>query len=140
LYKEEGFSGDSCLKILKILSSQQDDVPADDQIYTDFSELGKMKLLGINKFSMPDMIIFLDVAPEVSIERIEMRGQHKQVHETHEKLGKLREAYLHTCRVAQKDFHIPTLIIEGSDTRENILEHARIFINRQISKESEAHE
>jgi deoxyadenosine/deoxycytidine kinase len=129
LYKEEGFSGDSCLKILKILSSQNNDVPVDDQIYDDFKELGKLESLKINRFGMPDLIIFLDVLPAVSIERIEMRGQHKQVHETPEKLGKLREAYLHTCGVAQNDFGIPTMIIEGSDTRENILEYAKRFIN-----------
>jgi deoxyadenosine/deoxycytidine kinase len=140
IYKEDRFTEDSCLKILKILSSQQNDVPAHDKIYDDFSELRKVKFLGINKFNMPDMIIFLDVAPEVSIGRIEQRGQNKQVHETPEKLGKLRKAYKHTCKVAKEYFDIPTLIVEGNDTRENILKNARDFISQQMSHENQLYE
>jgi len=51
-------------------------------------------------------MIFLDVPAEICIGRIESRGEDKQVHETTEKLTRLRDAYLLICDVLTEQAHI----------------------------------
>jgi len=78
-------------------------------------------------------VIFLDVEPNIAINRINKRREKKQVHETEEKLTKLREAYLKTCRVIKRDLGIPTYILAGNDTVENVNNSAFNFINKHMS-------
>ena len=75
------------------------------------------------------MSFFNDVSgtPKSAIERIEKRGQKRQVHETDEKLSKLRHAYLKTCKVIDCDLSIPTYILAGNDSIENITNSAVKF-------------
>jgi len=80
--------------------------------------------------NLPDIVIFLNVEPNTAIDRIDKRGQKKQVHETEEKLTKLRNAYLITCEVVQKELGIPTYIIAGNDTIDNITDSAVDFIKK----------
>ena len=63
---------------------------------------------------LPDAVIMLYVAPAVSMQRIESRGEQMQVHETEEKLAKLREGYLLVIQVVEKDFNIPIRILDGA--------------------------
>ena len=67
---------------------------ANDPLFKEFPELKLMKRLGLAHLSLPDAVIFIDVLPKVSMARIRARGERIQVHETEEKLGRLREAYL----------------------------------------------
>ena len=60
----------------------------------------------IGNLHKPDVMIFLDVPAEVCISRIESRGEDKQVHETTEKLTRLRDAYLLICDVLAEQAHI----------------------------------
>ena len=80
--------------------------------------------------NLPDIVIFLDVEPSIAIDRIDKRGQKKQVHETEEKLTKLRHAYLITCKVIQRELGIPTCILAGNDTINNITNSAADFISK----------
>ena len=136
LYKEKFFNENVCLKAIKILSSKDEDIARDDQIYKDFSELSALKKLRLTHLNIPDIVIFLDVDPGIAINRINNRGQKKQVHETEEKLSKLRNAYLITCRVIQKELGIPTFILAGNDTINNITDSAASFINKHISEKN----
>ena len=92
-----------------------------------------MKKLRLTHLNLPDIVIFLDVDPAIAINRIDKRGEKKQVHETVEKLSKLRSAYLCTCKVIQKELGIPTLVLDGNNTIANIAGAAADFINKQIS-------
>jgi len=136
LYKEEGFNEVACLKGLKVLTSTDEEISNDDKIYKDFSELKLLKKLRLNHFNLPDMIIFLDVEPEIAIERIKKRGEKEQVHETPEKLGKLRNAYLSACTVIQNNLNIPTLILAGNDSIQNITDSATEFIAKHMKPKS----
>lgn len=135
LYKEKYFNEEMCSKVLKVLSANDKDVLKDDPVFTQFSELEKMKKIKLNNFNLPDMVIFLDIDPKVSVERINKRGENIQVHETFEKLSKLREAYHVTCKVAQNDLNISVSIIEGENSVKDIEDMATSFVLKNINTE-----
>ena len=137
LYKEELFNEAVCVKAIKILCSRGDDIPPDDPIYTDFSELNKLKKIGLAKFDLPEIVLFLDVDPEIAISRINKRGEKKQVHEKEEKLAKLRSAYLSICKILSDNFDIPTLIIAGDNSIEKTTDTAIDFINIHLKEEKD---
>jgi len=132
LYKENFFNDDVLLKAIKILSSRNEGIRKDDPIYKDIPELSALKKLGLTHLNLPDIVVFLDVAPKIAMERIEKRGQKKQVHETEEKLGKLRHAYLKTCKVVERDLNIPTFILTGNASIDNITNAAVNFTKMNL--------
>jgi len=134
LYKEKYFNENVCLKAIKILSSSDKEISKDDQIFKDFPELSILKKLGLTHLNLPDIVIFLDVEAKIAIDRINKRGEKKQVHETEEKLTKLRNAYHIVCDVIQKDMNIATLILNGNNTIDNITDSANQFITDHIGK------
>ena len=91
LYRSELMSTEFCARAMAILAGTGS---TKDPLFREFPELRVMKRLGLTRLSLPDAVIFLDVPPAVSMERIRSRGEKMQVHETEEKLGRLREAYL----------------------------------------------
>jgi len=132
LYKEEFFNEDILLKAIKILSSYENGIRRDDPIFKDIPELSALKKLGLTHLNLPDLVIFLDVEPQIAIERIKKRGQKRQVHETEEKLSKLRFAYVKTCEVIKRDLNIPTYVLAGNDTLENITNSAVKFAKSEL--------
>jgi diacylglycerol kinase family enzyme/thymidylate kinase len=60
-------------------------------------QLPLVNLLGLSRFSPPDLIFLLDIDPEVAMERIRARGRPLQVHETADFLGKLGRDYGRVC-------------------------------------------
>ena len=120
LYKEEFFNETMCLKVINILTSLNKDIRRDDQIFKIFPELSVLKRLGLAHLNMPDIVIFLDVEPEIALSRIETRERKKQVHETIEKLAKLRTAYSIMCKAIKNNMNITTYILPGNDTIRNI--------------------
>jgi len=135
LYKEELFNDEVCHKAIQILCSKDETIAKDDPIYTDFPELSALKKIKLNNMNLPDLVLFLDVDPEVAIERINKRGEAKQVHETHEKLKKLRKAYLLTCKVIEEKMNVPVCILEGDNTIEETVDTTHNFIQNHIKKE-----
>lgn len=75
LYKEHAFDKDVCKKAIRILSSKDAKIEKNDPIYKDFSELLFLKKLGLNKLQLPDIVFFLDVPPQIAMERIDQRGE-----------------------------------------------------------------
>ena len=138
LYKEKLFNEALCVKAIKILCSRGDDISPDDPIYTDFPELKKLKKIGLTKFDLPEIVLFLDVDPGVAISRINERGKKKQVHEKEEKLARLRGAYLSICKILSDNFDIPTLIIAGDNSIEKTTDTAFDFINIHLKEEKKS--
>jgi deoxyadenosine/deoxycytidine kinase len=132
LYKEKFFKEPVLLKAIKILSSRDEGIAKDDPIYKDIPELSALKKLGLTHLNLPEIVIFLDVEPKIAIDRIEKRGQKRQVHETEDKLSKLRHAYLKTCKVIERDLSIPTCILTGNDTIETITNSAIKFTRMNL--------
>ena len=85
-----------------------------------------MKKLHLNHLNIPDVIIFLDVDPEVSIKRIMSRGETVQAHENVEKLSKLRKAYHMVCNILEKNS--PVYRVQGDIEMEQLTQEAATFI------------
>lgn len=134
LYKEDLFNESVCSKAIKILTGADEGIARDDQIYRDFPELSALKTIKLTHLTLPDLVILIDADPAVADARIETRGEKKQVHETEEKLTKLRNAYLRVCAVAQTDFKIPTLVLNGELTSSEMKSSSLDFIHTNFGK------
>ncbi|MGK7917481.1 MAG: 1-acyl-sn-glycerol-3-phosphate acyltransferase [Prochloraceae cyanobacterium] len=118
LYHEEFFNTEVCAKALAILSGEKGYLKT-DPIFRQFPELGALCKLKLNHMHMPDVVIFLDVSPEVSLERIASRAEALQAHENIEKLTKLRDAYHLVCDALEQ--RCPTYRLDGNKSLEKLL-------------------
>jgi 1-acyl-sn-glycerol-3-phosphate acyltransferase len=120
LYREEAFDDAVCLSALKILGGRATSVGEDDPIFGTFPELVALKRLHLTRMVVPDAVVFLDVDPAVSLERILSRGETRQVHETEEKLGKLQGGYRMVCRVLEEGLGSPARTLDGHQNLETV--------------------
>jgi 1-acyl-sn-glycerol-3-phosphate acyltransferase len=127
LYRPDQMSVDFCARTMTILTGGGS---ARDPLFGEFPELKVMKRLGLTRLAMPDTVIFLDVPPTVSMARIESRGERMQVHETEEKLGRLREAYLLAVEAAGERLGLPAFVLDGDRDLESIVADARRTVER----------
>jgi 1-acyl-sn-glycerol-3-phosphate acyltransferase len=137
LYKEEYFDTEACSKAIRILTGKREAIIKDDPIFTKFHELAALKRFRLDHMRLPDAVILLDVAPVVSTRRIQGRGEQRQVHETEEKLAKLREGYLLVTHVVEKEFNMPTLILDGESEIDKVAASAIEFVRELNLKEPE---
>jgi 1-acyl-sn-glycerol-3-phosphate acyltransferase len=126
LYKEQGFDPEFCGRALGVLSGRER-VKGSDLIARRFPELHWLQRLGLNHLSMPDAAIFIDVDAAEAVSRIEARGDTRQVHETADKLARLRDAYIAVCEVAAERFDLPVLRLDGTRPREELASAAAEF-------------
>jgi len=130
LYREESTDEATCLAVLRILSGRDPAVPVDDPVYRAFPELETWQRLRLARLSVPDAVLFLDVDPIVSMERIHSRGERRQVHETVEKLARLRSGYGTVCRVLERDLGVPARALEGEREVGDVLASALVELRR----------
>ena len=128
LYREDAFDEDMCRSTLGVLSGRT--VAADDPVFAMFPELAALKRLGLTHLAVPDAVLFLDVAPAVSMERIHSRGEPTQVHETEEKLGRLRDGYRMVCTVLERDLGCPARILDGHRPLVEVADAAIVELRR----------
>lgn len=128
LYREEYFDTEVCSKAIRILTGKREAIRKDDPIFVKFHELAALRRFRLDHMRLPDAVIMLDVAPAVSIQRIKNRGEQRQVHETEEKLAKLREGYLLVTQVVEKEFNIPTRILDGESEIDKVTASAIEFV------------
>jgi adenylate kinase family enzyme len=126
LYHEECFNEQVCAKALRVLTGN-DDLPKNDRIFKQIPELNALRKLNLNHLHLPDAVVFLDVDPEVSIERIKSRGQTVQAHEDSEKLTKLSKAYNMVCDVLQET--VPVCRLKGNNDLDQLVQQAHEFVN-----------
>jgi 1-acyl-sn-glycerol-3-phosphate acyltransferase len=137
LYREDCFNREFCELAMGILSGNEGGIAAGGEIYRQFPELTAMKRLGLTRLKIPDLVIFLDVEPAVAMSRILGRGERVQVHETEEKLAKLRRAYLLTITALTGRFKVPALRLEGDREIETIMAEAKKFIREKRGERDE---
>jgi 1-acyl-sn-glycerol-3-phosphate acyltransferase len=137
LYKGDSVDEDVCADAIRVLSGREDAPERGDAIYTRFPELDAMRKGKLTAMRIPDAVIMLDVQPEVSMERIASRGEKVQVHESVEKLARLREGYLMVCRVMERTFGQPVLIIDGKQDLKTVKAQALEFIQKTKGKRSD---
>lgn len=136
LYNKESFDDEICSKAISVLTGHESHIPRKNAIYRQFPELAYLRYLRLNTMILPDLVIYIDTAPETACQRIDSRGERKQVHENVEKLTELREAYLTVCDMIRRQLNIPVLIIDGEHPREEVASQAYEFISTQMSRES----
>ena len=136
LYKEQYVTEEICSKAIGILTSKNGSVNKNDPIFKQFHELVSLKHFKLNHLTLPEKVVFIDVDPAIACQRIEKRGEIKQVHETEEKLSKLRQAYHMVCRVIQEDWTIHVGVISGNESLENVIERAFAFIHSDCSQDN----
>ncbi|MBU1693974.1 MAG: 1-acyl-sn-glycerol-3-phosphate acyltransferase [Verrucomicrobia bacterium] len=127
LFHEEFFNAEVCSKALDILSGKDDRLKK-DPIFEQFPELKALRKLNLNHLHLPDAVIFLDVDPEVSMQRIASRGEAVQAHENTEKLTKLRAAYHLVCDVLEQSR--PVCRLSGDKSLEQLTQEAAAFIKK----------
>lgn len=132
LYKKETIDRNTCTTALAVLSGRGQNIRHDDPIFERFPELAHLKRLGLTKLALPDIVILIDLPSETACQRIEARGEQKQVHETSEKLNRLRRAYLQVCEVVEKDWHVSVAIMNGEQTRESLCSSSIEFVKKSI--------
>jgi 1-acyl-sn-glycerol-3-phosphate acyltransferase len=137
LYSEEYVDTDVCAKAIRILVGEREAIKKDDPIFNKFHELAALRRFKLDHMRLPDAAIFLDVAPAVSIQRIQSRSEQRQVHETEEKLAKLREGYLLVTQVVEKEFNIPTRILDGESDLDKVTAAAIEFAKGSSPREPE---
>jgi len=140
LYKEDMLDHKTCAKAIRILAGRDADIPRDDSVTAQFPELLTFRRYKLNRLMLPDIVIFLDVPPDVAYGRISTRGEQKQVHETEDKLGMLRKGYLMVCDVLKRELAIPTMTINGDDSLDSITETAVAFVRKSMDLEAASNE
>jgi len=125
LYRSELMSAGFCARAIAILCGQGS---ARDPMFKEFPELKVMKRLDLTRLAIPDAVLFLDIPPTVSMARIRKRGEKMQVHETEEKLGRLREAYLLVVEAAREHMGLPAFILDGDRDPDSIAAKARRLV------------
>jgi len=136
IYKKDTIDQNTCSAALAILSGREGNIGHDDPIFDSFPELAHLKRLGLTKMALPDIVVLIDLPPEMACQRIDARGEQKQVHETVDKLDRLRRAYLQVCEVVQKDWHIPVVILDGKQTREDLCRASIEFMRKPTGVET----
>ncbi len=137
LYKDEKMDAECCSKAIAVLSGMGTKVPRNDPLFDRYPELGKLKRIGIGRMSMPTTAIFIDISPKEACRRIEERGEDRQVHETEEKLGRLRDGYRLVCDVIRKEWNVPVLVLDGARPQEEILGECLSFLGVFAAKETD---
>ena len=79
---------------------------------TDFEWVRAMNL-SCPEIRVPDMCIFLDLTPEQSLERINARGESKEIYETEEKLTAVRNKFFAAFALLEKDEKIAIVSAKG---------------------------
>ncbi len=137
LYKDDPMDARSCSKAIAVLSGKGTHVPRSDPLFDQYPELLQLKRLGVNRLSLPHSAIFIDTSPEEACRRITKRGEDRQVHETPERLARLRSGYQLVCGVIKDEWKVPVLVVDGANTREEILDECLAFVSRSTLEEAD---
>jgi len=119
------------LKAIDVLTGG-DKFTKDNSIFSHYPELLALRKLNLNHLHMPDITLFLDIDPAISLQRIHSRGENVQAHENLEKLTKLRAAYHVVCDVLSKSNSVFRL--QADTDIEQIGQEAVQFIMTIIGK------
>ena len=134
LYRPELLDETFCAQAIGVLSGTGRRGPDRARLEREFPELKTMQRLGLTRLSLPDIVFFLDVDPAVSMQRIRSRGEAMQVHETEEKLDRLRTAYRLVMTTCDRQFGVPAFTIDGAGSVEEIVTEARRVLSGIIEQ------
>lgn len=86
-------------------------------------------LYNVNReFRLPDLTIFIDISPDISITRIEAGREKREVFEKRETLGKVRKAYMNLA----KRFRFK--VVNGEQSREDIGKEVSLIVSKFLTR------
>lgn len=135
LYKPSQFDAETCAKMIDVLTGKLDRTQPGNRVFKDFPELRHLRRFRLTHLRCPDVVVFLDLDPAVACKRIRSRGERQQVHETEEKLAKLRSAYLDVCDVVERELQVPTTRVDADRTVERISDEIVNFCQCALKRE-----
>jgi 1-acyl-sn-glycerol-3-phosphate acyltransferase len=135
LYKGDAIDDQTWADAIGLLAGKKINPDRERSMYNLFPEARYLKQLKLNRLSLPDVVIFLDIPPTIACERIGGRGERRQVHETEEKLTALRSAYIKVCGLVEQNWNTPVMIISGEKSREESTAEAVEFITSTLTAE-----
>ena len=132
LYRDHKLNEETLTKAMRILSGQGRMFTRNDPIFKQLLELQLLQRIGQSRIASPDAVIFIDVSPAVANERILCRGEQRQVHETEEKLSRLREGYLKVCEVIHDALNVPVRIVDGHGSLDEVAEESLEYLQKWL--------
>jgi hypothetical protein len=123
LYREGNLTEEFAARALGVLSGRERPSRG-DPLLEGFPEMRILHGLGLTRLRVPDAVIWLDLDPKIAMDRITSRGEHRQVHETEEKLARLRGAYAMVGRVIERMWAVPYLRLDGEAAPEDLVRRA----------------
>jgi len=129
LYKSDLLQADTCARAIGILTGKVHPESKSDPIYEILPELKTIQRLRLNKMVLPEECLFLDVSPANACVRIQARAERLQIHETKDKLSRLREAYLQACKAAEEQWHVKVHYINANSALEDVLQSSQQAIS-----------
>ncbi|MEE8577279.1 MAG: hypothetical protein V3T31_08480, partial [candidate division Zixibacteria bacterium] len=118
LYSPDELDQSTMNKAIALLTHHGEQFDHSDPIFKQFPELTTIQRLHFDRFSMPEVAVLIDIDPKIACHRISSRGEERQIHETEEKLSRLRQAYLKVCEVVSGNWPTPVTIVDGDLSRE----------------------
>lgn len=104
-YHPQFFEREQCLKAMYYLSGSRRIPFSETSFYMkNIPEILLVNRLKLASFPVPDTTFFLQVTPEVAVERIAGRGERLQIHETLTFLERLQNAYRLICDIIDSDW------------------------------------
>jgi len=79
------------------------------------------------QFLLPDLTIIINVSPESCIQRIEGRGEPKELFEKKEKLGKVNEFYKKIPRMFEN-----VVVVNGERPIQEVFEKIKFLVNKSV--------
>lgn len=127
LYQSKGVNDEMFEAAISLLSGRQT-LPSEHRLFELFPELKLLSSLLPTSMNLPDQLIFLDVAPELSCQRIASRGERVQAHENLEKLTQMREGYLRVCNVVERSMGVDVIRLDAALGQKQIERQAIDFV------------
>ncbi len=140
LYKGEGLDGETCRRVVEILTGSDPNIGPDEPLFDRFGELKALWRLRLNRMVLPEIVLLIDVGPEVACRRIAGRGEQRQVHETEEKLERLRRSYLAVIKAVGEKCGVRAAVVEGEAPLEEVVERSLEFATRQLERKGDEDE
>lgn len=138
LYSRENLDDETLAKAITVLAGDKAAPSRADPVFSQIPELSRLTRLGLTHLRLPQLLVLLDLPAEAACARITSRGKPRQPHETEEKLGRLREAYLRVVRITAQKWNIPALVVDGTRPLDHALAEAERFA-RDYIKQDQSH-
>ena len=128
LYRDEPVDQATTARLIEILTGQRSPAYPHDRLFDQFPELKAFWLLKLNKQVLPEAVVLIDVDPQTACDRITSRGEARQVHETVEKLVRLRASYMNVMDTLSTRLNVATHVIDGNAPLDEVVEQARAAV------------